>query len=72
MVGQTEEFVGDAVPYDCLDLSKYRKAKKKDYRFFVDYYAWAIGADWRKDYKRVQRMLKQNRERIGMKTICWE
>lgn len=72
MVGQTEEFVGDAVPYDCLDLSKYRKAKKKDYRFFVDYYAWAIGADWRKDYKRVQRMLKQNRERIGMKILCWQ
>lgn len=72
MVGETEEFIGVSIPYNSLDLSKYRKAKKKDFRFFVDYYAWAIGADWRKDYKRVLRMLKQNRERIGMKVICWQ
>lgn len=72
MVGKTEEFIGISVPYNKLDLAKYRKAKKKDFRFFMDFYGWAIGADWRKDYKRVQRMLKQNRERIGMKIFCWE
>ncbi len=72
MEGQTKEFVGDFVSYNSLDFLKYRKAKKKDFRFFVDCYAWAIGADWRKDYKRVQRMLKQNRERIGMKILCWQ
>jgi len=69
MEGQTKEFVGDFVSYNSLDFSKYHKAKKKDFRFFVDCYAWAIGADWRKDYKSFQRMLKQNRERIGMKIL---